>query len=79
MHIVEKIFGPRTHEAEAQVGSRPSRPTELVIVRVFNGQGILFLSHDNFFSWLEMSSISAADMTSQLLGIRTISHTTYST
>ena len=54
-------------------------PTELGNVWIFNGQGFLFLSRDNFFSWLEISSTSATDMTSQVLGIHTIPRTPYST
>ena len=41
--------GPRTHEAEGWVGSLHTRPTKFGIVWIFNGQGFLFLSHDNLF------------------------------
>ena len=45
----------------------------------FQWPGVLVIIPWQLFSWLEMSSISVADVTSQLLGIWTIPYTAYST
>ena len=63
--------GPGTHEAKSQVGSRPTRPTKLGTVRIFNGQGFLFLSHGYM-------AVPVLPVPSSWR-IRTIPHTAYST